>query len=105
QLFCQNRQTRRYYRDSKLCASAFVEEVDQSRFRRRKKYSVWFIRHIFNRAEHANEAIDLVVVRFHIGVVNRPVFAESVDAFMFEVLLTEAQRDPAPVIRASPKHA
>src|SRR6187200_3438224 len=57
------------------------------------------------RAEYADEAVELVVVRLHVVVRDRPVIAEPVDRPPPEVVGPEPQRDAAPVVRTAAKHA
>ena len=76
-----------------------------ARSRRGEKIAVGMVAQSFLRSEHADQAIDLVVVGRHVVVGNRPVVAESVVAFRLEIVGAEAKRDAAPVIRAAAEHS
>ena len=52
-----------------------------------------------------DERLGLVVVRYHVLMRQGPIEAEPVTRVGLEVVLAHAQRDTAPVVRATPEHA
>ena len=59
----------------------------------------------FIGAVDADEHLDLVVIRSHVVVGERPVEAEAVTRIGFEVVRAVTERDATPVVRASAEHA
>src|SRR5262245_9438461 len=80
----------------------------RTRLRRRHEDAVRLVHQtgvlLMIRAEDADEAVQLVVVRLDVVVRDRPVVAESVEALSPEIRWTEAQRNAAPVMRAAAEH-
>src|SRR5580700_7336888 len=56
-------------------------------------------------AEYADQQLDLVVIGREVLVAYGPIESQPIPATRLEVVGTVAQRDSAPVIRATPKHA
>src|SRR5206468_5548584 len=75
-----------------------------ARTRRWKKDAVGFVWKIFNRAENADQPIELVVVRLQIVVTDRPVVAEPIDAAAPEIVGAESERNAAPVVGPAAEH-
>ena len=69
--------------------------------RRRLEDAVRRAADLLDRADHADEVLRLVVVGREILVADRPVEAEAVDRLRHEVVVGEAQRYAAVVVRAS----
>ncbi len=105
----QDRETRRHDGNLQLVAGFLDQELVRARPRRRQEDAVRFVLQAglgrVVRSEYADEAVELVVVRLHVVVRDRPVIAEPVDRPPPEVVRPEPQRDAAPVVRAAAEHA
>src|SRR5207244_2495022 len=72
---------------------------------RRQEDPVRLVREAFLRPEDPYQPVHPVVVRLHVVIADRPVVPQAVEALVPEVPGPEAQRDPAPVVRAPADHA
>ena len=89
-------------------ARCLTSRSRHARLGRRQQHAVGRIRRVLHavvRAVHADQHLDLVVVRREILVVHGPVEAEAVARVRLEVVRPIAQRDAAPVIGAAAQHA
>ena len=62
----------------------------------RKKDAVGQIFQMVKIAADAHFALDAIIVRLHVGVIERPVFACAIVLAAFEIALAEAQGDGVP---------
>ncbi len=72
-----------------------------ARRNRRQEFSVGRGSQAFLGAGDADELLGLVVIGRHFVVVDRPIRAQAVERVRFEVVIGEAQRNPAVVIGAA----
>ena len=100
----QNRQPRRNAGDVESIARLLHHQLVAARTRRWKKDPVGFVRKVFNRAENADQSIELVVVRFQIVVADRPVVAKPIDAAPPEIIGAKSERNAAPVVGPAAEH-
>src|SRR5206468_12636386 len=69
----------------------FLRHYTATRERHRgQELAIWHLRQTFARTAHADEAFDLIVVRFKIFVANGPVFSVAIAAGGFEFVVAEA---------------
>ena len=101
----QNRQPAGNARDLQLVGGLLDEQLVAARLGRRQEHAVGIVRQSLLAAEDADERVDPVVERLHVLVGDRPVVAETIEALPAEVVGTEPERDPPPVIRAPAEHA
>ena len=90
--------------DLQLVGRLLDQQLVAARLRRRLKDAVGLVRQAFHRAEDADQAIELVVVRLDVVVGDRPVVAEAVEAAALEVVRAHAQRNAPPVVGAAAEH-
>ena len=91
--------------DPELVRRLLDQELVAARLRRRHEDPVGIVGQPLGAAKNAHEPIQLIVVRLHIVVRDRPVVAEAFERASPEILRTEPQRNAAPVIRAAAEHA
>src|SRR5690606_21170692 len=82
----------------------FNEELVESRLWRRKENAVRFIEDAFLRSEDADELVDPVVIRRYVVITDRPIIAQAIDIFSFEIIGTKSKRYTSPVVGASADH-
>ena len=101
----QDRHPRRYARDLEPVAGLLDQPLVGARGGRRLEDAVGLVFQPLARAEQPDHLVELVVVGLDVVVGEGPVVAQPVAAAPLEVPGTEAQRDAAPVVRASSEHA
>src|SRR5688500_11555973 len=77
----------------------------ESWFGWRKEKSIRIIIQTFIGAEYANQLIYTVIKWLYILIANRPVIAETINAFSFKIFRTEAKRYSSPVIGTTAQHS
>ena len=101
----ENREPRRDTGDAQPVRRLLDQQLVAARLRRREEHSVRLVGEVFLAAEDPDQPVDLVVIGRDVGVRDGPIVAQPVAGFALEVVRTEAQRDPAPVVGSAPDHA
>ena len=85
-------------------AGLLDEQLIAARARGREKHAVRIVGELFAGAEDPDQAIDGVVVGREVVVGDGPVVAQAVDRLAAEVIGSEAEGDPSPVVGAAAEH-
>src|SRR5262249_53887834 len=75
---------------------ALQQPFAASHFHRRKKLAVGEIRNVLVGAAHADEFLNLIVIRRELSVGERPIITVAVAACSFEFVIRQAVALPAP---------
>src|SRR5207248_9284153 len=101
----QNRESRWNTGNVQALGRLLHQYLVAARLRRRQENAVRSIGNVFDAAEHADEPLELLVVRLDVVIADWPVVAKAVEGLRFEVARAEAQRNATPVIGAAADHA
>src|SRR5690606_35776259 len=81
-----------------------VEQFVQPWLGRGKEKPVGVVAKPLVGAEHPDQLVHLVIVGLRIVIAYGPVVPMAIDALVLEIVRAEAQRYPAPVVRAAAQH-
>src|SRR5690554_7295135 len=73
-------------------------------FWRWQEESVRLVVHPLFGSKHANQFVNLIVIRFDFIIAYRPVVTQAVYIFSFKIIRTKSKGNPSPVVGSSTQH-